>query len=406
MSNQAKQSGARDKPTGVAYIASKVPLLKAKYELTEPVTGSFVKAVLTEFLTTALFLYLCTGAICFGTHLTDVSDSTGTGGETANPAANNLDAARVLTIATSFGFTIFVLVYIAAAFSGGHINPAISLGFLLAKKISAQRFLCYVVAQLVGAILGSAFVYATDHSGFHAAKGGSNVLLTGLPQSAGWLMEAILTFLLVFVVFAATDQARAQSTAHLPVLAPAGIGFAVFVCHIAAVPIDGTSINPARSFGPAVVSGTWTHHWIFWVGPFTGAIVATLLYELAFRPSAEPIKSVDYVDQHGKEYDSSRLPGYAGVSGLDVDPAVLNQQKAEETGQDIESGGSAPSQPSPRSFPPPLRTDTATDFHQYQSSTGNLEVHEHMRTLLGGASSMKAEDDYIQDAGQFFCDKF
>ena len=83
----------------------------------------------------------------------------------------------------------------------------------------------------------------TDHSGFNAAKGGSNVLLTGLPQSAGWLMESILTFLLVFVVFAATDQARAQSTAHLPILAPAGIGFAVFVCHIAAVPIDGTSIN-------------------------------------------------------------------------------------------------------------------------------------------------------------------
>ncbi|KAL0020531.1 hypothetical protein WJX79_005805 [Trebouxia sp. C0005] len=347
-----------------------------------------IQAVLTEFVTTVLFLYLCTGAICFGTHLTDVSDSTGTGGETANPAANNLDAARVLSIATSFGFTIFVLVYIAAAFSGGHINPAISLAFLLAKKISAQRFLCYVVAQLVGAILGSAFVYATDQSGFHAAKGGSNVLLTGLPQSAGWLIESILTFLLVFVVFAATDHARAQSTAHLPILAPAGIGFAVFVCHIAAVPIDGTSINPARSFGPAVVSGTWTHHWIFWVGPFTGAVVATLLYELAFRPSAEPIKSVDYVDQHGNEYESSRLPGYAGVSGLDVDPAVLRQKKAEETGQYIESGlgiqvqgDATPSQQSPRSFPAPLRTDIATDFHQYQSSnTGNL-IYD---TSIGG----------------------
>ena len=83
----------------------------------------------------------------------------------------------------------------------------------------------------------------TDHSGVHAAKGGSNVLLTGLPQSAGWLMESMLTFLLVFVVFAATDHARAQSTAHLPILAPAGIGFAVFVCHIATIPIDGTSIN-------------------------------------------------------------------------------------------------------------------------------------------------------------------
>lgn len=83
----------------------------------------------------------------------------------------------------------------------------------------------------------------TDHDGFHAAKGGANILLAGLPQGAGWLMESILTFLLVFVVFAATDQARAQSTAHLPILAPAGIGFAVFVCHLAAVALDGCSIN-------------------------------------------------------------------------------------------------------------------------------------------------------------------
>ena len=83
----------------------------------------------------------------------------------------------------------------------------------------------------------------TDRAAFSAAKGGANRLLTGIPTSSGWLMEALLTFLLVFVVFTATDQARAQSTAHLPILAPAGIGFAVFVCHLAAVALDGCSIN-------------------------------------------------------------------------------------------------------------------------------------------------------------------
>lgn len=83
----------------------------------------------------------------------------------------------------------------------------------------------------------------TDKAGFTAAKGGCNRLLTGLPQSAGWLLESLLTFLLVFVVFTATDQARAQSTAHLPILAPLGIGFAVFICHLAALALDGCSIN-------------------------------------------------------------------------------------------------------------------------------------------------------------------
>ena len=79
----------------------------------------------------------------------------------------------------------------------------------------------------------------TDHEGFNAAGGGSNRLLEGFPSTAGWLMECILTFALVFVVFAATDTARAQSTAHLPILAPAAIGFVVFADHLAAVAIDG-----------------------------------------------------------------------------------------------------------------------------------------------------------------------
>ena len=103
----------------------------------------------------------------------------------------------------------------------------------------------------------------THKAGFAAAKGGCNRLLTGLPTSAGWLMEALLTFVLVFVVFTATDQARAQSTAHLPILAPAGIGFAVFTCHLAGVALDGCSINRKTYAAPCIEFGIALYIWTF-----------------------------------------------------------------------------------------------------------------------------------------------
>ena len=99
----------------------------------------------------------------------------------------------------------------------------------------------------------------TDKAGFKAAKGGCNRLLAGLPLGAGWLLESLLTFLLVFVVFTATDQARAQSTAHLPILAPAGIGFAVFICHLAAVALDGCSINRKLHLPTDLLTHSLTH---------------------------------------------------------------------------------------------------------------------------------------------------
>ena len=95
----------------------------------------------------------------------------------------------------------------------------------------------------------------TDLTGFAAADGGSNRLLASLPPSAGWLLETVITFSLIFVIFIATDTRRGQSTSHIPMLAPAAIGFAVFACHLAAVALDGCSVNPARSFGPAVTAG-------------------------------------------------------------------------------------------------------------------------------------------------------
>ncbi|EIE22533.1 aquaporin-like protein, partial [Coccomyxa subellipsoidea C-169] len=169
-----------------------------------------------------------------------------------------------LNIAMSFGGAIAVLVYAAASFSGGHLNPAVSVAFWLAGKISALRAVLYIVCQCLGACAGSALVLAIDHNGFKAALGASNRLNTGINPANAWGAETILTCVLVFVVFAATDTQRSATSGHLSVLAPFSIGLAVFLAHLVAVPIDGCSINPARSFGTAAVAHEWTHQWIFW----------------------------------------------------------------------------------------------------------------------------------------------
>jgi aquaporin PIP len=149
----------------------------------------------------------------------------------------------------------------------------------LARRISLLRAIVYVICQLAGAIVGSALVRAVDPFGFRAALGAANRLNSWANVGTGLGAELILTAIFVFVVFAAVDHTRGANSAHLPVLAPFAIGIVVFLCHLVAVPIDGCSVNPARSFGAAVVSRTWTHHWIFWVGPIVGGAAAGLLYE-------------------------------------------------------------------------------------------------------------------------------
>jgi aquaporin PIP len=154
----------------------------------------------------------------------------------------------------------------------------------LARRISLLRAVFYVICQLAGAIVGSALVRAVDPLGFRAALGASNRLNSWANVGTGLGAELILTAIFVFVVFAAVDQTRGANSAHLPVLAPLAIGIVVFLAHVVAIPIDGCSVNPARSFGTAVVSRTWQHHWIFWVGPIVGGAAAGLLYEyLAYR---------------------------------------------------------------------------------------------------------------------------
>nr|GEW21089.1 aquaporin PIP1-3-like [Tanacetum cinerariifolium] len=182
---------------------------------------------------------------------------------------------------------------IAWAFGGGHINPAVTFGLLLARKLSLTRAVFYMVMQCLGAICGAGVVkgFQGKHQ-FTTLGGGANVVAHGYTKGDGLGAEIVGTFVLVYTVFSATDAKRSARDSHVPILAPLPIGFAVFLVHLATIPITGTGINPARSLGAAIIYNkdhAWDDHWIFWVGPFIGAALAALYHVIVIR--AIPFKS-------------------------------------------------------------------------------------------------------------------
>ncbi|KAJ0970493.1 hypothetical protein J5N97_023370 [Dioscorea zingiberensis] len=241
---------------------------------------SFYRAVIAEFIATLLFLYITVATVIGYKHQSD-------------PTLGNVDAAcsgvGILGIAWAFGGMIFILVYCTAGISGGHINPAVTFGLFLARKVSLIRAVLYMVAQCLGAICGVGLVKGFQKAYYVRYGGGANELALGYSRGTGLAAEIIGTFVLVYTVFSATDPKRSARDSHVPVLAPLPIGFAVFMVHLATIPITGTGINPARSFGAAVIYNkdkAWDDQWIFWVGPFIGAAIAAAYHQYILRAGA------------------------------------------------------------------------------------------------------------------------
>eukprot|EP01018_Ginkgo_biloba_P019188 Gb_32536 [translate_table: standard] len=233
---------------------------------------SFYRALIAEFVATLLFLYI-TIATVIG-HVRNQADCGSVG---------------ILGIAWAFGGMIFVLVFCTAGISGGHINPAVTFGLFLARKVSLPRAVMYMVAQCLGAVCGVGLVKTFQRSYYDRYGGGANVVAHGYTKGTGLAAEIIGTFVLVYTVFSATDPKRSARDSYVPVLAPLPIGIAVFMVHLATIPITGTGINPARSFGAAVIYGhrkSWDDHWIFWVGPFAGAAAAAAYHQYILRAGA------------------------------------------------------------------------------------------------------------------------
>ncbi len=224
------------------------------------------RAVAAEFIATGLFVFLGTASV-----VVVVAMQVDTG-------------AKILTIALAHGLAIAVLVAAIARISGGHINPAVTFAAAITGKMKVSTAILYVGGQLIAAILASLLLKGIIAGPFEAGLGAHGLNSLGILDDqvgngagAGLLLEAVLTFALVFVVFATAIDKKG-----LTHLAPMAIGLIVLVDHLIGIPLTGASMNPARSFGPAIVANIWTDHWIYWLGPLIGAGVAALVYEFVF----------------------------------------------------------------------------------------------------------------------------
>jgi aquaporin Z len=192
------------------------------------------------------------------------------------------DFMGTLGVALAFGLTLVVLMYVIGPVSGCHVNPAVTIGLCAAKKISPMDAVGYVVAQCVGAIVGAGAIFLIADAGpfgYSARIQGLGATGYGLHSPAGFglggafLAEVLLTGLLVFTCLGATAVRAPVDFAGI------AIGFVLAVCNLVSIPVDNTSVNPARSLGPAVFAGGWalSQLWLFIVAPIMGALLAAAL---------------------------------------------------------------------------------------------------------------------------------
>ncbi|HEV7187011.1 MAG TPA: aquaporin [Blastococcus sp.] len=222
---------------------------------------TLTRSLFAEFLGTALLVFLGVGSAVAG-----------------------IDRLGPVGVALAFGLTLLALAYAVGPVSGCHINPAVTLGVLLSRGMTTAEAVYYWLAQLAGGIAGAA-VLKLLVSGFGKVKDqtgtlGTNNWGTTISMGGAFVLEVLLTFVLVAVVLLVTGRAAAPGFAGL------AIGLTLSAVHLVGVPLDGTSVNPARSFGPALFEGgdALAHVWLFFVAPLIGAAVAAAVVQVVRAP--------------------------------------------------------------------------------------------------------------------------
>jgi len=186
-----------------------------------------------------------------------------------------------LGVSLAFGLSVLTMIYAVGHVSGGHFNPAVTVGLCTAGRVPRRDVIPYVVAQVVGAIAGASILYviATGKAGFDAssrfaANGYDAYSPGGYSLVAALVGELICTFFFLIVILGATDKRAPQA------LAGVAIGLALTLIHLVMIPVSATSVNPARSTGPAIFAGGWAlkQLWLFWLAPIIGAALAGVAY--------------------------------------------------------------------------------------------------------------------------------
>lgn len=191
----------------------------------------------------------------------------------------------IIMISAAHGAAIGIMVYAFGHISGAHINPAVTIAMLVTKNIKGKDAAGYIGAQIVGAIV-AAFTHmallpeAGARVNFGTQGGPSEFL--NFSAAAGVGAEIIFTFFLVTTIFMAAVHKKAAAG-----MAGIAIGGMIFLLHLVGVPLTGASMNPARTLGPAIASGYWEFHWIYWVGPIVGALIAAFIMQYLYVKKAE-----------------------------------------------------------------------------------------------------------------------
>jgi len=236
------------------------------------------RAMFAEMLGTALLVFFGAGTatLSFGFKIAGMSTSAG-----------------VVATALAFGLVLLVLVYAIGPISGCHVNPAVTMGFLASRRISLRDAVGYWAAQIVGGVIGAAGLYGIVHSSsfYNAsvglgADGYGKSSMIGANAAGAFAVEIVLTFLFVFVILAVTNRSSNAAVAGLV------IGLSLALVHIIGIPIDGTSVNPARSLGPALFVGgsALSQLWVFLLAPLIGGGLSALVYGLLY-PKSEAEKA-------------------------------------------------------------------------------------------------------------------
>jgi len=219
------------------------------------------RALLGEFLGSLLFVLLGAGTVIV----------------TGGVLGEKLASARLLVIALAHGLAFLLLVAAMLPISGGHLNPAVTFAAMLARKINVTKGIMYIVMQCAGAVAGALLLTLIIPDSTHGTLG-ANGLGVKVSVAGGLTTEIVVTFMLVSAVLSTTMGASRPAALGL-----AAIGLTTILGYLFAVPLTGASMNPARSLGPAFVSGVWKDHWIFWIGPMVGGALAALMHQSLIR---------------------------------------------------------------------------------------------------------------------------